>query len=162
MARRLIEAGVRLVLVSDTTENTNGKWDTHGGNVYPEIQRSLRETDTALAALLTDLRDRGLLDTTIVIWMAEFGRSPRMSAGGGRDHWPQCYSLLMAGGGIRGGQVYGSSDSRAAYPRDNPCRPEDLHATIYTALGLPLETILTDPIGRPHRLCEGTPISALL
>ena len=100
MARRLVEAGVRLVMVSDTLENTNDKWDTHGGDVHPRIRTSLRESDQALAALMNDLRDRGLWDTTLVIWMAEFGRTPRVANGGGRDHWPQCYSLLLAGGGF--------------------------------------------------------------
>ena len=162
MARRLVEAGVRLVLVGDTLENTNDKWDTHGGEVHPRIRTSLRESDQALAALMTDLRDRGLWDTTLVIWMAEFGRTPRMAQGGGRDHWPQCYSLLLAGGGVRGGQVYGSSDAMAAYPRENPVPPEDLHATIYTLMNVPLDTVLHDPLGRPYHLCPGRPIRQLI
>jgi hypothetical protein len=162
LARRLIEHGVRLVLVADTTENTNDKWDTHAGNVHPRIQRNLRETDVALATLLHDLRERGLHDDTIVVWMAEFGRTPRLNAGGGRDHWPQVYSLLLGGGGIRGGQVFGSSDARAAYPSEHPVKPEDIHATIHTLMGIPFNTELRTAVGQPHRLCDGTPIRALL
>ena len=130
LARRLVEAGVRLVLVSDTTENTNGKWDTHKGG-YPAIKRNLLETDMAIAALLDDLRERGLADSTVVAWMAEFGRTPKMGQNGSRDHWPKCYSLLLAGGGIKGGQVFGASDNIAAYPSDRPVAPEDILATVY-------------------------------
>jgi hypothetical protein len=160
-ARRLVESGVRLVLVADTTPNTNIRWDTHDGN-NTTLAVALRESDQALAALLDDLLERGLLDSTVVAWMAEFGRTPRLNRNGGRDHWPQCYSLLLAGGGIRGGQVHGSSDSLAAYPREQAVRPEDIHATIYQALGVPLATELHDPLGRPYRLCSGSPITALL
>jgi hypothetical protein len=160
LARRLVEAGTRLVLVSDATEKTNERWDTHEGT-YERIEKNLGETDTALATLLDDLRDRGLLDTTIVVWMAEFGRSPRVDPDGGRDHWPHCYSALLAGGGIRGGVVHGSSDRIAAYPQDGACSPEDIHATIYHHLGIPLSTRLTDATGRPGRLCEGQPIRTL-
>ena len=107
-ARRLVEAGVRLVLVADTTENTNGKWDTHGALAEP-LPKHLRESDHALSALLDDLKHRGLLDTTVVVWMGEFGRTPKLNskANGGRDHWPHCYSVLLAGGGIQGGRVLG-------------------------------------------------------
>jgi uncharacterized protein (DUF1501 family) len=94
--------------------------------------------------------------------MAEFGRTPRLNAGGGRDHWPQVYSLLMAGGGIRGGQVFGSSDARAAYPSEHLVKPEDIHATIHTLMGIPLNTELRSAVGQPHRLCDGTPVRALL
>jgi uncharacterized protein (DUF1501 family) len=94
--------------------------------------------------------------------MAEFGRTPRLNAGGGRDHWPQVYSLLMAGGGIRGGQVFGSSDARAAYPSEHLVKPEDIHATIYTLMGIPLNTELRSAVCQPHRLCDGTPVRALL
>jgi uncharacterized protein (DUF1501 family) len=160
LARRLVEAGVRLVLVNDAAEKTNERWDTHEGT-YPKIEKNLSETDAGLSALLDDLRDRGLLETTIVVWLAEFGRSPKSDSEGGRDHWPRCYSGLFAGGGIRGGVVHGSSDPLAAYPRDGACAPEDVHATIYHLLGLPLRTELTDATGRPGRRCEGAPIRAL-
>lgn len=160
LARRLVEAGVRLVLVNDAAEKTNERWDTHEGT-YPKIEKNLTETDAGLSALLDDLRDRGLLETTIVVWLAEFGRSPKSDSEGGRDHWPRCYSGLFAGGGIRGGVVHGSSDRLGAYPRDGACAPEDVHATIYHLLGLPFHTELTDAAGRPGRRCEGTPIRAL-
>lgn len=162
-ARRLVEAGVRLVLVADTSDNTNGKWDTHG-DLAKTLPNHLRESDRALSALLEDLSMRGLLDTTIVAWMAEFGRTPRLNtrANGGRDHWPQCYSVLLAGGGIPGGRVHGSSDSLGAYPRDGRVRPEDILATFYHLLGMPLTTEIHDALGRPNRLCMGTPIAALL
>jgi len=161
-ARRLVEAGVRLVLVADTLPNTNGRWDTHGGDkIYDNIQNQLTETDRAIAALLGDLEQRGLLEDTIVLWMAEFGRSPKQNKGG-RDHWPQVYSLLMAGGGIRGGRVLGSSDFMAGAPREHPVRPEDVHATIYQLLGIPLTTEIHEPQGRPLAICTGTPIRGLL
>ena len=94
----------------------------------------------------------------VVAWMAKFGRSPRADDVGGRDHWPRCYSALLAGGGIKGGVVHGSSDRLAAYPRDGACAPEDIHATIYHLLGIPLRTEVKDAGGRPHRVCDGTPI----
>jgi arylsulfatase A-like enzyme len=152
---------VRIVMVNDAREKTNERWDTHEGT-YSEIEKNLTETDAALSALLDDLKDRGLLDTTVVVWMAEFGRSPKVDPDGGRDHWPHCYIALLAGGGIRGGVVHGSSDRFAAYPRDGACSPEDVHATIYHLLGVPLRTELTDAGGRPGRRCHGTPIRALI
>jgi hypothetical protein len=162
LARRLVEMGVRLVLVADTSENTNEKWDTHGTEAL-RLARHLRESDQALTALLEDLSGRGLLDTTIVAWMAEFGRTPRVNQqNGGRDHWPHCYSVLLAGGGIQGGRVYGTSDSQAAYPREGRVRPEDIHATVYHLLGVPLNTELHDQLGRPYQLCSGRPIASLL
>lgn len=160
LARRLVEVGVRLVLVNDAVEKTNERWDTHEGT-YPKIAKNLTETDAGLSALLDDLQDRGLLETTIVVWMAEFGRSPRADTDGGRDHWPRCYSALLAGGGIRGGVVHGSSDKLAAFPREGACTPEDIHATIYHLLSLPLRTELKDAGGRPGRRCDGNVIKSL-
>lgn len=162
-ARRLVEAGVRLVLVADTTENTNGKWDTHGDLAKP-LAKHLGESDQALAALLDDLAGRGLLATTIVAWMGEFGRTPKLNSkqNGGRDHWPHCYSALVAGGGIQGGQVCGSSDSLGAYPREGRVQPEDILATFYQLLGIPLTTEVHDPLGRPYRLCTGSVIQAII
>jgi uncharacterized protein (DUF1501 family) len=160
VARRLVEAGVRLVLVNDA--NNNMKWDTHDPKYGGGIDRNLRESDQALSALLEDLSVRGLLDTTIVAWMGEFGRTPKRKPDGGRDHWPSCYSVLLAGGGIQGGRVYGSSDPLGGYPRDGRVRPEDIHATIYHQLGIPLTTELHDPLGRPFQLCTGRSIASLL
>lgn len=162
-ARRLVEAGVRLVLVADTTENTNGKWDTHG-DLARQLPAHLRESDWALSALLEDLSQRGLLDTTIVAWMGEFGRTPRLNTrdNGGRDHWPAVYSVLVAGGGIRGGRAIGSSDSLGAYPRDGRVCPEDILTTFYHLLGIPLTAEIHDPVHRPHRICTGSIVHALL
>ena len=161
LARRLVEAGVRLVLVNDAEDSgQNKRWDTHGDG-FKTMRKYLPETDNAVSSLIEDLRDRGLLDSTLIVWMGEFGRSPRVDKSGGRDHWPDVYSVLMAGGGIKGGQVFGSSDSRAAFPRDCPVGPEEIHATMYHALGLPEETHITDAFGRPMVLYQGKPIHTL-
>jgi uncharacterized protein (DUF1501 family) len=161
LARRLVEAGVRLVLVNDAEENGQNKvWDTHGDG-FKTMRKHLPETDSALSSLIQDLHDRGLLESTLVVWMGEFGRSPKLESNGGRDHWPDVYSLVMAGGGIRGGCVHGASDSRAAYPKESPVSPEEIHATIYHALGIPEDTHIHDSIGRPMAIYGGKPIWGL-
>lgn len=168
LARRLIEAGVRLVTVA-SGRRFDQAWDTHRDH-FPLLKRSLLPyTDRALAALLEDLASRGLLDDTLVVAMGEFGRTPRLgqitSAAGatanGRDHWPHCYTVLLAGGGIRGGAIYGASDRHAAYPASDPVTPEDIAATIYHALGIDPETRITDPQGRPHSVAQGKVIAGL-
>jgi len=111
--------------------------------------------------LMDDLTDRGLLDDTLVAMYGEFGRTPLLNATQGRDHWGRVQSAILAGGGIRGGQVYGSSDKDAAYPASNPVSPEDMLATIYYSLGIDPDSELRDPLGRPHRVVDGTPITAL-
>jgi uncharacterized protein (DUF1501 family) len=162
LARRLVEAGVRLVMVNDNeTSGQNKRWDTHGGGYKTLKGEVLPHADSALASLLEDLRDRGRLDSTLVVWMGDFGRSPKVDKGGGRDHWPDVYSLLMAGGGIQGGRVHGASDSKAAYVKDSPVRPEDIHATIYHCLGLNGAKIHGN-LGRPLALVDGQPIKTLL
>jgi uncharacterized protein (DUF1501 family) len=119
--------------------------------------------EMAFAALLDDLDQRGLLDSTLVVWMGDFGRTPIINAGAGRDHWPQCYSVVLAGGGIRGGVVVGESDRIAAAPKSFPVSPADLHATVFTALGYdPHRTTYLSPEGRPFPLSAGTPIRQLL
>jgi uncharacterized protein (DUF1501 family) len=105
--------------------------------------------------LLTDLADRGLLDETLVLLFTEFGRTPRVNRSAGRDHYPSVYSVALAGGGIRGGQVYGSSDRLGAFPFDRPCSPADLHATLFHALGIPLDSHLEDGAGRVYPLTDG-------
>lgn len=157
LARRLVEAGVRMVLVNDSTGKANDRWDTHGGSFRP-LRQNLPQTDAALSALLADLKARGLLESTLVIWMGEMGRSPRAPHA---DHWPMVYSILIAGGGIKGGQVYGSSDRNAAYPRDNPVSPGDVLATVYHAMGLAENTMIHDRSSRPHKLFNGKPIMNL-
>jgi hypothetical protein len=174
LARRLIEAGVRLVTIIwyyvCPDGNVANVWDNHGGTPslgkisgYDMLKQfyCLPSLDRAYAALLEDLEQRGLLKETLVAMFGEFGRTPRINNTGGRDHWGPCQSAVLAGGGIRGGQVYGASDKHAAYPTLHPVTPEDLLATIYYALGLPPETEIFDPQGRPLRISNGRPITAL-
>jgi hypothetical protein len=160
LARRLVEAGVRFVT---TVNGPSIVWDTHSDNFRQLKTRLVPPMEMGFAALLDDLQDRGLLDSTLVVWMGDFGRTPRINPGAGRDHWPQCYTMVLAGGGIRGGQVYGSSDSQGAVPRTFPTAPADIHATMLTALGYdPHGIMYMSPEGRPFPLSEGTPIAALL
>lgn len=161
LARRLIEAGVRLVCVNWHHDRQNF-WDTHGNNFNRLRNDLMPPTDMGFSALLEDLQDRGLLEETIVVWVGEFGRRPQITRNNaGREHWPFCYSGVLAGGGIRGGQVFGRSDRNAAYPIEHPVSPSDFSATIYRALGMPAETTIRDRENRPIRLTEGTPIDAL-
>ncbi len=113
-------------------------------------------------ALLDDLSQRGLLDETLVIWMGDFGRTPVINKDAGRDHWPQCYSVVLAGGGIRGGQVVGASDAKGAYPKERPVTPADIHATVFAALGYDFRTTYQTSDGRPLRVSDGEPITELL
>ncbi len=159
LARRLVEAGVRFVTVSRGF-NT---WDHHR-NIFPLLQNDfLPELDRAFSALLEDLHQRGLLATTLVIVGGEFGRTPEISAQGGRDHWPNAFSLVLAGGGITGGRVYGSSDEKGMFPKDNPVQVPDLMATIYKKLGINYEKEYISNIGRPIKLTDnGRPLDFLL
>ena len=178
LARRLVEAGVRFVNVFWTFFDEKGcqfnLWDNHGipnvicgvGGVNKGREMILHpyctpSFDRAFPALLEDLESRGLLDDTLVAVAGEFGRTPRINQYTGRDHWPNCYSQLLAGGGIRGGQVYGASDRNAAYVKDNPVRPEDFQATILHAFGIDTEAFLTDPLQRPIRVTGGEPVRGL-
>jgi hypothetical protein len=159
LARRLIEAGTRLVTVN-WPDDRQTFWDTHSNN-FPSLKhRLMPPADIAFAALLDDLTARGLLDETLVIWVGEFGRTPRVEKGG-RQHWPHCYSAVLAGGGIQGGASYGASDRIGAYPADRPVSPADLTATMYHALGINPTTELFDQIGRPYRIADGVPIRQL-
>jgi uncharacterized protein (DUF1501 family) len=121
----------------------------------------LPQADQSLAALIEDLDERGLLDTTLVVALGEFGRTPKINGNAGRDHWPDCYTVLLAGGGIRGGATFGSSDKMGAYPATDPVTPADLAATIYWRFGLDPETEMHDQTGRPYRLAEGRPITSI-
>ncbi len=159
LARRLVEAGVRLVTVNWARDDAF--WDTHANNFKQLKDSLLPPFDTAFAALLDDLHARGLLEETLVVCLGEFGRTPQVNAGAGRDHWAACNSVVLAGGGIRGGYVHGKSDRLAAYPDADPVTPEDLAATIYHALGIPPGTELMDPQGRPVPLSTGEPVLSL-
>jgi hypothetical protein len=174
LARRLVEAGVRLVSViwmyMKPAGGVANVWDNHSGlNIFGaktgydllKAPCCLPTLDRAYSALLEDLAQRGLLDETLVVAVGEFGRTPRINKDGGRDHWGKCQTALLAGGGIRGGQVYGRSDAHAAYVKDNPVAPEDLIATMHHAFGLSPEAEIRDREGRPHRICEGKPVTAL-
>jgi uncharacterized protein (DUF1501 family) len=159
LARRLVEAGVPMITVYSFG---NRDWDTHADNFKILKNTLLPPTDRGVSALLSDLHARGLLDETLVVWMGDMGRTPRVNKGAGRDHWSFCYSVVLAGGGVRGGQVYGSSDRSAAYPSTNPVGPADIAATIYHCLGIDPATHITDQQGRPLVVGTGKPILALL
>ena len=159
LARRLTEAGVPIVQVCCAAGDLNGAvgdmWDTHGDNFNRLKNRLLPVLDHAMSALLQDLANRGTLDETLVVMLTDFGRTPRINGGAGRDHYPSVYSIALAGGGIRGGQVYGSSDTLGAFPRTQPCGPADVHATIFHALGISPRAELRDPLGRPMPVSDG-------
>jgi uncharacterized protein (DUF1501 family) len=179
LARRLVEAGVRLTsVVAWTGMKPTEKflsietWDMHGNagiGIFDDgwngLGFALPRCDQAVSALLEDLSDRGLLDDTLVVLVGEFGRTPRISKGGGgvngRDHWPHCYSAMLAGAGVRGGAVYGASDATAAYVKDDPVSLEDFSATLYTALGIDPATRLS-PDGFTRPASTGAPVEALL
>jgi hypothetical protein len=161
LARRLVEAGVALVQVNWTRmagETADSPaWDTHNKNSQ-HLKRLMPIMDAGYSALLEDLAVRGLLESTLVVWMGEFGRTPKINAGGGRDHWGPVFSGALAGGGVRGGQVIGSSDRLGAYPRDGRVLPQDLQATIFHCLGHRADTEVRDSQGRPLAITRGTVI----
>lgn len=159
LARRLVEAGTRFVT---TVNGPSIIWDTHKDNFNSLRNRLVPPMEQAYAALLDDLEERGLLDSTLVVWMGEFGRTPKINADAGRDHWPGCYSVLLAGGGVRGGQVIGASDAIGALPTERAVSPADIHASMFAALGYdPASLSFTSSDGRPIPLTEGKVISEL-
>jgi hypothetical protein len=182
LARRLVEAGVPMITVywPDRKEPeaflNNGvrdsvavpAWDTHGTKVgntpnFPALrERLLPPLDLASSALLEDLQARGLLEQTLLVWTGEFGRSPRINSDAGRDHYGNVFSAVLAGGGIRGGQVYGASDKHGAFPADNPVSPGAFAATLYHCLGVPPDGEIPDRLGRPTKVAEGLPVRELL
>src|SRR6185312_8966230 len=147
LARRLVEAGTRLACIS-WAPDANATWDTHGNNFGKLKNELLPPFDLGFARLLSDLTDRGLLERTLVVVMGEIGRTPKINGGAGRDHWEFCYSVLFAGGGTKGGFVYGASDKRGAYPSECPVTATDVVATIYSALGIDPALELRDRLGR--------------
>ncbi|MFO0864690.1 MAG: DUF1501 domain-containing protein [Gemmataceae bacterium] len=170
LARRLVETGVKCVTVYFAAQiggrRNEGGWDTHGFDnnpMYPIMNDYLLPiTDQTLPTLIEDLDHRGLLDTTLVVWAGEFGRSPRINNMAGRDHWPQCYTVLLAGAGVKRGFVFGSSDTRGAYPSTNAVRPEDLSATMFHLMGIDPHTLVRDPLDRPVPLSTGSVIQGIL
>jgi hypothetical protein len=168
LARRLVEAGVPFVSVFSHVDVDRGSWDTHQNHVARSHQL-LPPADQSFSALLEDLHQRGMLDETLVIWMGEFGRTPRMGVqfsnntnnSTGRDHWCNCYSVVLAGGGVRGGNVVGSSDQFAAYPRERPVHVSELSATIFHLFGVDPRAQLYDITGQFRTICDGNPVMEL-
>lgn len=148
MARRLVEAGTRLVTL------TYGGWDMHN-NITSSFKNTMPSLDVALSALLDDLSERGLLDETLVMVSSEFGRTPKINATAGRDHWPKVFSVMLAGGGIKGGMIYGASDSTASEPDQDPVSPADLACTMYRCLGIVSDKELMSPGDRPIEIVDG-------
>jgi hypothetical protein len=162
LARRLVEAGVRFVNVNDKVHNGQlANWDSHENNFSRLKNDLLPPADRAFSALIEDLEARGLLDSTLVIALAEFGRTPRINSSAGRDHWPDCFSMVLAGGGVKGGSVHGASDKIGAFPALDPVTPGDLAATLFWRFGLEPTTEIRDLTNRPYRLAEGEPIYKL-
>jgi len=167
LARRLVEAGTRFVTVYFSESiggqsKVSGGWDTHGFNntrMFPIIEAlHLPITDQTLPALIEDLDQRGLLEDTLVVWMGEFGRTPKLNGNVSRDHWPQCYTALLAGGGVKRGHVHGASDGHGSRPASDPVRPDDLAATIFHLLGIDPATEVRGPGERPLLIAEGDPV----
>lgn len=166
LARRLVESGVSLVQVNWTRmpgdTDDSPAWDTHQKNAQRLKNNLMPPMDLAYSALLEDLASRGLLEETLVVWMGEFGRSPKINAGGGRDHWGRVFSVALAGGGVRGGQIVGSSDKIGALPREGRVQPQDLTATIFHCLGYEAHTEMRDTLGRPQVISRGEVIRQAL
>jgi hypothetical protein len=170
LARRLVEAGVKFVNVyfaaSIGGSGPPGGWDTHGTGRKP-MNPILHDyllplADQTLPTFLDDLDGRGLLDSTLVVWMGEFGRTPRINKDAGRDHWPQCYTALLAGGGVKRGYVHGASDKMGAYPASDPVRLDDLAATLFALLGLDPATEVRDALNRPFPIAKGDPVTGIM
>lgn len=171
LARRLVEAGVKFVTVNFAPSiggqsTTEGGWDTHGFNdtrMFPIIDKyHMPMTEQTLPTFLNDLEDRGLLDTTLVVWVGEFGRTPKINKNISRDHWPQCYTALLAGGGVKRGFVHGASDKNGEYPAEKPVKPDDLAATVYHLLGIRHDTEVRDVANRPVPISYGKVIHEVI
>ncbi len=166
LARRLAEAGAKFVNVyfSRAIGGPGQGWDYHGfrgENVAKRVDELLPVTDQTLSALIGDLDERGLLESTLGVWVGEFGRTPKISGNGGRDHWPTCYSAVLAGGGTKPGYVHGASDKLGAYPTVGLVKPEDLSATMFHALGIDPDTEVRDKLNRPLPITRGKPVTEL-
>jgi len=152
LARRLIESGVRFVTVTD------GGWDTHANNFASLKNKLIPPVDQGLPALLIDLENRGLLDNTLVLWLSDFGRTPKINSASGRDHWSTSGFAIMAGAGIQGGSVIGKTDEEGGYVVNDEYFSEDIAATLFAKIGIPLDTMMSTADGRPIGLNEGRPI----
>jgi len=170
LARRLVESGVKFVTVYFSNNiggqtTSGGGWDTHGFNntrMYPIIKDyHLPITDQTLPTLLEDLEERGLLEETLVLWVGEFGRTPRINSNVSRDHWPDCYTALLAGGGVKRGHIHGASDKNGAYVAEHPVRPDDLAATVYDMLGIDPHTEVYGAGNRPLQITSGNPVTGI-
>jgi len=159
LARRLIEAQVPLITINWSKQNAD-QWDTHSKN-YPRLKKLLPPFDRGLSAFLSDLDSRGLLESTLVVCLGEFGRTPKINKNAGRDHWPDCYSTLVTGGGIAPGRVFGTSNRTAAYPVDDPVAPWDLAATMYHLLGVDPARHITNRQGQPLAISRGQVVTRL-
>ncbi|MEZ6061312.1 MAG: DUF1501 domain-containing protein [Planctomycetaceae bacterium] len=165
MSRRLVEAGASLVQVNWTRvagADNNGTWDTHKNHCASLKNPLMPMMDQTFSALLEDLDQRGMLDETLVAWLGEFGHTPKINGNAGRDHWGNCFSLALAGGGIKGGVVHGESDAHAAYPVSGIVTPRDIAATIFHCLGYVPETQIHDQFARPIQISRGEVIEAVL
>lgn len=165
LARRLVEAGVSLVQVNWTRVEdvkNNGSWDTHNNHFSDLMNHLMPRMDLACSALFEDLQQRGLLKDTLVVWLGEFGHTPRINGNGGRDHWGNCFSIALGGAGIRGGFVHGESDPHAAFPLSGAVSPADVTATIFHSLGFSPETLLYDQTDRPFPVTRGQVIREIL
>lgn len=160
VARRLVEAGVPFVNVYDYRQQGQN-WDSHANNFAQHKEFLVPPADRALAALIGDLHERGLLESTLIVATGEFGRTPQINGTAGRDHWPDCYTVLLAGGGVQGGAVHGASDALGAYPAKDPATPADLAATIYWRFGFDPASLIRDRLSRPHHLADGDPLRGL-
>jgi Protein of unknown function (DUF1501) len=161
LARRLVESGVNFVTVFDgRTNGQNANWDSHE-KIFPRHRELIPPADQGLSALIEDLHERGLLDSTLVVAMGEFGRTPKINPNAGRDHWPDCYTVVLAGGGVHGGVVHGASDKIGAYPDRDAVTPADLAATILWRFGIDPVREVHDQTNRPIRLSEGQPLASL-
>jgi len=161
LARRLVEGGVNFVTVFDGERNgQDANWDSHQ-TIFPRHKQLIPPADQGFSALIEDLAARGLLESTLVVAMGEFGRTPKINQLAGRDHWPDCYTIVLAGGGVRGGQVHGASDKIGAYPDRDPVSPADLASTIFWRFGIDPAREIHDQTNRPIRLADGQPLYSL-
>jgi uncharacterized protein (DUF1501 family) len=162
LARRLVQAGISLVQVNWPRSSNLAHWDTHAANAKTLKAQLMPVMDQAYSALLEDLAERSMLQETLVVWTGEFGRTPKISASGGRDHWGHVFSAALAGGGVTGGQAYGASDRSASQVKEGMVEPQDLLATVYHCLNIDPDTEIRDSLGRPRVISRGNVLRSIL